>query len=237
MSPRGVLGWLAGWVALALWIMYEKWHHFGWAGFATEMRLAGLLLAIPFIIALVIISSGKKHIASDAAAAANADLVAQASHDELTPIAVANVVHESDEKFYWEQAAELWEVETHSEFVGGYSGVSVRIARGVYARTGGGRGHRVSKESLDPIDRGEIYLSDKRLLFSGSRGVVEIPYKKIGAILPFKDGARIDRINAKPMTFVTHDARLPIILGRAINKQFAAVSDAPPAAPSTEGGP
>jgi hypothetical protein len=189
--------------------------------------MAGSILVIPFVITLIVLQVSKNRAARHTIDPGEAALlVAQASHDELAPIEVTNVVHGADELFYWEQPAALWEVETHSQYVGGYSGVSVSIDRGVYARTGGMRGHKESKESLDPIDTGTLYLSDRRLVFSGGRGVVEIPYKKIGAIVPFKDGARVDKINGKPLTFVTGDARMSIVLGRAINRQFAAVSNA-----------
>jgi len=209
---------------LALAVCYVMQKHFDAAGIMAGMLVSTLILAVPFFVAINVNKGGQKH---DALATAATELLLHASHSELTPFSPQNVVHQQDENFYWEQPAALWEVETHSEYVGGYGGMSVRVARGLYARTGGMRGHKESKESLDAIDTGTLYLSDKRLLFTGARGVIEIPYKKIGAIVPFKDGARIDRVNAKPMTFVTGDAQLPVILGRIINKQFAAIPAEP----------
>ncbi len=65
---------------------------------------------------------------------------------------------------------------------GGSVGVSVKVARGVYVRANKFRGEPIVTQSEKLIDMGEIVLTKKRLVFSGNRKSVDIPYNKISSI-------------------------------------------------------
>jgi hypothetical protein len=149
-------------------------------------------------------------------------LAADAQTRQLTAISPPNVVRHADETFYFMQPAQLWSLHQNSEWLGGYSGGSIRVARGLWLRSGGSRGHKVSRTVVAQDDDGTLHLSTKRLLFVGVRGAIEIPLGKIGAIVPYSDGFRVDQINKKALVFETGDAQFSILLGRVINKDFDA---------------
>jgi hypothetical protein len=69
-----------------------------------------------------------------------------------------------------EQAALVEPRRLPDRWVGGYSGFSFRIARGVRYHVGGTRGRRVPGEEVPtPVDRGPATITDRRVVFQGSR--------------------------------------------------------------------
>ena len=99
------------------------------------------------------------------------------------------------------------EMKTSREFVGRSHGVSVRIARGLYYRTGSFRGHPVETTSLQHIDTGLLALTNKHLYFSGAKKSFRIAYAKIVSFTPYSDGLGLHReaASAKPQLFITTD--------------------------------
>lgn len=103
--------------------------------------------------------------------------------------------------------AQYYEIRTRRSYVGGYQGVSIRVARGVYYRTGGFRGNPVDTTEVSQAFAGAFAITDKYLYFSGGVKAFRIPYKKIVAFTPYSDGIGIQRdaSTAKPQAFVTGD--------------------------------
>ena len=79
--------------------------------------------------------------------------------------------------------------------VGGYSGASIRVAKGVSIRTGGMKGRSESHEEIKIIDSGSLILTTKRLIFIGSKRTTNIDLRKIVAIEAYKDGIASQREN------------------------------------------
>jgi hypothetical protein len=102
---------------------------------------------------------------------------------------------------------ELLEDKTVREFVGRSSGISVRIAKGVYYRTGAFRGHPIERTERRNSDTGTAAFTNKNIYFVGSRKSFRTPYKKIVSFMPFTDGIGImkDTANAKVQVLVTGD--------------------------------
>jgi hypothetical protein len=186
------------------------------------------IIAVVALIAVVLSARGRmaKAVAEDALLQ---QLTREAETMELKPVSPGDVVVHAGETFYWEQPARLGGWRTHTHYVGGYAGVSVRVMRGVYARTGGGRGQPVTEQTLDLLDAGTLLISDQRLVFAGEHGTIEVKLPKIGAIHPHADGATVDVVNGKAHCFVTGDPRVSIVLGRIINRQLAAAPTGPTA--------
>jgi hypothetical protein len=103
---------------------------------------------------------------------------------------------------------EYFEERTHRHTVGGYAGINVRVARGLYFHTGGFRGHPVESTSLDHIDNGGLGITNKGIYFAGPAKVFRVPYKKIVAFEPFSNAVRItkDSANAKAQVFSVEDS-------------------------------
>ena len=138
------------------------------------------------------------------------------SDGPLTPVHPGNVIPHKGETFYWAVSAEALGLVHHKEYVRGNAGMSFRVMRGVYAHTGGSRGHAVDNVTFGVIDRGRLLFSNVRLLFIGTAGTAYAGYQSIIAVDPFVDGFRVvvDRIN--PMVFHTGSQREAVVLRRLI---------------------
>jgi len=115
---------------------------------------------------------------------------------------------QKNEKIVWVfQNVDYYEKRTRKEYVGGYHGFSVRIAKGIYYRVGGFKGNPVIKTETIHIDTGILAITNKHLYFSGYKKSFRIKYGKIVAFEPFSDGIGIQRDaqTAKPQIFVTGD--------------------------------
>jgi hypothetical protein len=91
--------------------------------------------------------------------------------------------------------------------VGRSQGVSIRIAKGVYYRTGAFRGHPVERTERVHVATGQLFLTTKHIYFSSPAKSFRIPYAKIVAFDPYDNGVGItrDAATAKPQIFVTGD--------------------------------
>jgi len=76
-------------------------------------------------------------------------------------------------------SAQLLEEKTKTRYVGGSAGVSFRVAKGVTFRTGGFRGSPIKETYKEVTDTGNIYVTNKRVLFVGARKNVSYPINKI----------------------------------------------------------
>lgn len=112
------------------------------------------------------------------------------------------------EKLVWIfQKVQYYEMKTRRHYEGGSSGVSIRIAKGVYFRTSGFRAHPVETTETIHIDTGILAATSKHLYFAGSAKSFRVPYNKIVSFEPYSDGIGIQRdaTTAKPQTFITGD--------------------------------
>jgi hypothetical protein len=91
------------------------------------------------------------------------------------------------------------------QYVGGSRGVSVRVMKGVYYRTGTFRGRPVETTETVDLGTGLFAITTKHLYFDGSQKSFRVPYTKIVSFEPFSDGIGIQRdaASAKPQIFVT----------------------------------
>jgi hypothetical protein len=112
------------------------------------------------------------------------------------------------EKLVWLfQGVGYAEERTTTRYQGSYQGVSLKVAKGVYYRTGGFRGNPIPVTTSATIDNGALAVTQKHIYFAGSSKSFRIPYSKIVTITPFSDGIGIQRdaASAKPQLFTTGD--------------------------------
>jgi hypothetical protein len=105
------------------------------------------------------------------------------------------------------QHCDYLEDKTRRQYVGGSQGVSIRVMKGVYYRTGAFKSHAVDRTERVHVDTGLVVATDKNIYFAGPAKSLRIPYAKIVSFQPFSDGIGLirDGANAKPQIFVTHD--------------------------------
>jgi len=111
---------------------------------------------------------------------------------------------QKSEKLIWMfQNVELYEQRTRREFRGSHSGVNIRIAKGLYYRTGGFRGHPVQVEEMKYIDNGVFAITNKHVYFASSSKNFRIKFDKILKAEPYEDGIGLqkDTASAKPQIF------------------------------------
>lgn len=113
----------------------------------------------------------------------------------------------SEQLIWLFQAVEYLEDKTRREYVGGYQGVSIRVAKGLYYRTGGFRGHPVERTERVSVDRGLLGVTNKHLYFGGRAKSFRIRHDKIVSYTPYSDGVGVmrDAATAKPQIFITGD--------------------------------
>jgi hypothetical protein len=78
---------------------------------------------------------------------------------------------------------------------GGYAGPTIRVTKGVSFRVGSVAARSESHEELRKIDQGTLVLTNKRLIFTGSKRTINIDLRKIIAIEAYKDGVASQREN------------------------------------------
>lgn len=102
---------------------------------------------------------------------------------------------------------DYYEDKTRRQYVGGSSGVSFRVAKGVYFRTGGFKGHPVETTERVHLGRGLMAVTNKHIYFTSSQKTFRVRLDKIVSFMPFSDGVGIQRdaVTAKPQFFITRD--------------------------------
>ncbi|MDP9093589.1 MAG: hypothetical protein M3N95_11820 [Actinomycetota bacterium] len=111
-----------------------------------------------------------------------ADELARAAHAAPTGgVSVPGLMLKRGEVGLWAAGAALIEPRVQQgHYVGGYSGVSLHIAKGVNYRVGGTRGYYVpGPEVQTPVDRGQVSVTSQRVVFTGTRTTREWLYAKM----------------------------------------------------------
>jgi hypothetical protein len=115
---------------------------------------------------------------------------------------------QKSEKLVWVfKGVKYYEEKTRTRYSGGSKGVNIRVAKGLYYRTGGFKAERIQSSETVHADTGFLGVTDKHIYFAGSSKRFRIPYKKIVAFEPFSDGIGVQRDaqTAKPQSFKTGD--------------------------------
>lgn len=115
---------------------------------------------------------------------------------------------QKSEKLIWVfQGVDYYEQKKRREYVGGSTGVSARVAKGVYFRTSAFKGRPVDRVETVHAGTGLLAVTNKHIYFSGGQKKFRVRLDKIVAFEPFSDGIGIQRdaATAKLQTFVTGD--------------------------------
>lgn len=96
------------------------------------------------------------------------------------------------------------ETKTKVRYEGGSRGMSFRIAKGIYYRTGSYRGNAIKYDVNEEKDIGILLITNMHIYFSGSECSFRIPFEKIVSFTPYSDGLGVQRDakTAKPQSFI-----------------------------------
>lgn len=101
----------------------------------------------------------------------------------------------------------LFEEKVQREYHSNRGGLSVRICKGVYYRPSTGRMKPVEHSYLNLEGTGNLYVTNKHLIFNSPTKGVKIPYTKIIGVTPYSDGIELNRDgNAKRMILQGFDS-------------------------------
>ncbi len=89
----------------------------------------------------------------------------------------------------------LWEPRAVRQTRGAYGGPTFRVAKGVSFKVGSFQSRSESHEELKTIDQGMLTLTNKRLVFTGTKRTTNIDLRKLISIEPYKDGIASQREN------------------------------------------
>lgn len=88
---------------------------------------------------------------------------------------------------------QVYTIKVKTRYVGGSSGVSFRIAKGVSIRTGGMRGHAEKYEDMENMGHCEVYVTDRNLYVKNSDGrVKKCPTSQIISIERYSNGIQVE---------------------------------------------
>jgi hypothetical protein len=136
------------------------------------------------------------------------------------PIKQVDINLKKSEQCYFSIYADWLENRTVTERIN-YGGVGYRmkIMKGVYYRAGSVKVQRITSEQQQVIDRGNIYVTNKRIIFVGAKKNSNIQLSKVLSVTPYSDGVGIEKDSGKsPILRVSDNADVfAMVLGRMIN--------------------
>ncbi len=102
----------------------------------------------------------------------------------------------------------MYQQKTVKQWVGGSAGVSIRVMKGVYYRTGGMKGTPVEHTTWQLMGVGALVLTNKNIIFQSPQRAAKIPFTKLIGVIPYSDGIELqkDGVNAKSQIFQGFDS-------------------------------
>lgn len=109
-------------------------------------------------------------------------------------------------------------------YVGGNQGLNVRIMKGVSYRIGQQRGQMTSQSGMVQVSDGYFIVTNKRLVFSGTRKSVSTPYSKLLDLHVYADGLNFSSASRqKPvivrLSRIEEADMCGVLISRIINEQ------------------
>ena len=94
-----------------------------------------------------------------------------------------------------------YEEKTGKRYTGQSRGVSYRICKGVYYRTGGTKGHIETYQYHDDLGRDTLVVTNKNIIFCGKK-IVKIPVGKVISYKGYSDGVELIKDAATPKSYL-----------------------------------
>lgn len=113
----------------------------------------------------------------------------------------------------------LYQEKIEKEFVGRHGGFSVRVMKGVTYRIGQHKGKPVEHSYMNNMGTGELYVTNKHLIFQSPTKAVKVPFAKLIGITPYTDGIEVHKEgDAKRMVLQGFDSWFVMCLLQIVNQ-------------------
>lgn len=131
----------------------------------------------------------------------------------MFPEIAAPISLQRDEVCHFSSHADLHEMRTETQrtYSSGAS-VRIKIMKGVYYRVGSTQTHRVTRDVLRHIDSGMLYVTNKRVIFDGTRKNNAIRLANVLSVIPYSDGVEVEKTSGRNPIFTVGDAEWLTIL-------------------------
>lgn len=126
---------------------------------------------------------------------------------------------QKSESLYYKTNIRWYEERSRTTY-SNYGGVSTRIkiCKGVYLHGGSIAPSRHTEEYMKLIDSGEVYITNKRIIFMGNHGNKTINLTKVLSYTAYNNGIQIDKDTGKSPFFECDD---PELLGMYLSRVLA----------------
>jgi hypothetical protein len=133
--------------------------------------------------------------------------VAMVNDGRLPDLSDGQIVLKRGELLHLEEPAALLKEVIQREWRSGSRGMSFRVMKGVSYRVGSTRGQMVEVgRTLEPVDEGSLCVTSSRVVYTGLRKTIEMPYSKFLDINVYTDAVQIHVTNRQnPPTFRVAD--------------------------------
>ena len=152
-------------------------------------------------------------------------LIASVNDGRLPDItSQATIVLKPGERAHYVVAASLMKEVTLREFRGGSHGFSFPIVKGVRFRTGSFRGKSVVVGTqMQVADQGGCWVTSQRVVFTGQRKTLDLPYAKLANLNVFTDGVSFNMTNRQtvPLLKVPSGQVVAAIVNAAAQRAIA----------------
>ncbi|MDD4062764.1 MAG: hypothetical protein PHV25_03305 [Candidatus Pacebacteria bacterium] len=117
------------------------------------------------------------------------------------PVIIPSISLEKNEEAFLEEETKLIETRAIRKHTGGMKGIGFRVAKGVYLGSGSRSGTSESHQEWRTIDSGSLIITNKRIVFNGSKENRNIPIKKIISISSTHDHIEV-AVEARSKTII-----------------------------------
>ena len=145
-----------------------------------------LIAVMFFFVSIVFLSKRKKELKEQRRQQRRQQLITEAENyinevknKKAIPTIKTSIFLEKDENAFLEELTELTEPRAVRKYRGEMAGAGFRIAKGVYIGGGGRSGTSESHQEWRTIDYGNLVITNKKLVFRGSKENRTVPLKKI----------------------------------------------------------
>jgi hypothetical protein len=140
--------------------------------------------------------------------------------NEDIPVIDVDVNLQKSEVCYFHEYANWYEYRTVTHRTNyGVTTARIKIMKGVYYRVGSIKTSPVKSEELKLIKLGDLYLTNKRIIFVGNSKNSTIHINKILSFTPYSDGLTIEKETGKSPTITMSNAEIfCLILARLMKE-------------------
>jgi DnaJ-domain-containing protein 1 len=128
------------------------------------------------------------------------------------PEVAADISLFKGERCYSQTMADWYELRTKTTSVS-YHGpsVSIRIAKGVRYRLGNVTPIRHTKEELTRLDSGTLYITDRRIIFKGTKKNTTLRYSALLGFTPYSDGIELERSSGRSPVIIVNGTDIDVL--------------------------